>query len=152
MLRPVFWAAPWLKLVLMAAIRTPRPTWAGFVPPLLPCGAPAALSIWLRVSSKTVADALNPAVFTLAMLLPVTSIIVWCARRPLMPENRERSMGHFLWFGCTRQAVVLPVVLRTSVTEDSGTSVLPTRRVGLLPVMVADDTTPVRGMPSDPVY
>src|SRR5436309_15223210 len=32
------------------------------------------------------------------MLLPVVSIICWCARSPLMPENRERSMsGHFRW-------------------------------------------------------
>src|SRR4051794_35976116 len=27
------------------------------------------------------------------MLLPVTSIFVWCARRPEMAENMERSMG-----------------------------------------------------------
>jgi hypothetical protein len=27
------------------------------------------------------------------MLLPVTSILVWCARRPEMAENIERSMG-----------------------------------------------------------
>jgi hypothetical protein len=26
-------------------------------------------------------------------LLPVTSILVWCARRPEMAENMERSMG-----------------------------------------------------------
>ena len=34
---------------------------------------------------------LKPAVLTLAMLLPVTSIIVWCERRPLIEENMERS-------------------------------------------------------------
>jgi hypothetical protein len=29
---------------------------------------------------------------TFAMLLPVTSSMVWCERRPEMPEYRERSM------------------------------------------------------------
>jgi hypothetical protein len=30
---------------------------------------------------------------TLAMLLPVTSSMVWCERSPEMPEKSERSMG-----------------------------------------------------------
>src|SRR3954452_17365902 len=32
------------------------------------------------------------------MLLATTSIMVWCERRPLMPENRERSMPYLLRF------------------------------------------------------
>lgn len=31
-------------------------------------------------------EPLKPAVFTLAMLLPVTSSIVWCERSPEIPE------------------------------------------------------------------
>src|SRR3712207_5286004 len=50
---------------------------------------------WDRVSSKTVWDDLKPTVLTLAMLLPVTSILVWWARRPEMAENMERSTGRF---------------------------------------------------------
>ena len=52
----------------------------------------APVSIWLRVSLKTVVLALKPTVLALAMLLPVTSSMVWLARRPLMPAKRERSM------------------------------------------------------------
>src|SRR5690625_4198804 len=91
-LRLVSWAAPWVKFVVTPATRTPRPIWAGLVPPWPGCGAPAFWTIWLRVSWNCVWDALKPVVLTLAMLLPVTSSIVWWARRPLMPENRERSM------------------------------------------------------------
>src|SRR6266581_4089902 len=90
--RPVFWAAPWEKLLWMPARRTPRPTCAGLVPPVPVVGPPAPRTSWLSVSWKVVWLALYPVVLTLAMLLPVTSIICWCARRPLMPENRERSM------------------------------------------------------------
>ena len=45
-------AAPWVKLVVMPASRTPRPTWAGFDPPIRFCGAEAPCIIWLSVSSK----------------------------------------------------------------------------------------------------
>ena len=50
------------------------------------------MSIWLRVSWKTVVLDLKPMVLALAMLLPVTSSMVWLARRPLMPAKSERSM------------------------------------------------------------
>ena len=50
------------------------------------------MSIWLSVSEKTVVLALKPTVFALAMLLPVTSSMVWLTRRPLMPAKSERSM------------------------------------------------------------
>ncbi len=91
--RPVDWVAPWVQLVVMAATLTPRPTWAGFVPPRLCAGAPPERITCDRVSWKTVWDPLKPTVLTLAMLLPVTSIFVWCARRPEMAENMERSMA-----------------------------------------------------------
>src|SRR5438477_389385 len=52
--RPVFCAAPWEKLLVMPASRTPRPTCAGLVPPVPACGAPAARTIWLSVSWNVV--------------------------------------------------------------------------------------------------
>jgi hypothetical protein len=85
-------AEPWLKLVDVAATCTPRPTCCGLVPPTLALAPAAPVSIWLRVSWKTVVLPLKPMVLALAMLLPVTSSIVWFTRRPLMPEKSERSM------------------------------------------------------------
>src|SRR3954463_3844094 len=93
--RPVDWVAPWVQLVVIAATFTPRPTCAGFVPPRSAAGAPPARITCESVSWKTVWDPLKPTVLTLAMLLPVTSILVWCARRPEMAENMERSTGRF---------------------------------------------------------
>src|SRR5215203_5203499 len=91
--RPVDWVAPWVQLVVMAATFAPRPTCAGFVPPRSAAGAPPARMTCDSVSWKTVWLALKPTVLTLAMLLPVTSILVWWARRPEMAENMERSTG-----------------------------------------------------------
>src|SRR3954451_20545367 len=91
--RPVVWAAPWLKLVLVAASWTPRPTWMGLLPPRFTLALDAAVSIWLNVSWKTVEEDLKPVVFALAMLLPVTSSMVWLTRSPLMPAKSERSIG-----------------------------------------------------------
>jgi hypothetical protein len=56
-------------------------------------GAEAPARVWLSVSWKTVALLLKPVVLTLAMLLPVTSIICWWVRRPETPAYMERSMG-----------------------------------------------------------
>src|SRR4051812_47356737 len=91
--RPVDWVAPWVQLVVMAATLTPSPTCAGFVPPRSAAGVPPARITWDSVSWKTVWLPLKPTVLTLAMLLPVTSILVWWARRPEMAENMERSMA-----------------------------------------------------------
>src|SRR5688500_12722500 len=91
--RPVDWVAPCVQLVVIAATLTPGPTCAGFVPPRFAAGAPPARITWDSVSGKTVWLPLKPTVLTLAMLLPVTSILVWWARRPEMAENIERSMG-----------------------------------------------------------
>src|SRR5450755_2911658 len=75
----------------MAPTWTPRPIWAGLTPPVVAFGAPADRRVWLRVSSNSTELDLKPVVLTLAMLFDTTSINSWCARRPLMPENRERS-------------------------------------------------------------
>src|SRR5919112_6636111 len=91
--RPVVCADPCVMFVEMPASCTPRPTWIGLVPPRGGLTALPPLSIWLRVSWKIVVLPLKPIVFALAMLLPVTSSIVWLTRRPLIPEKRERSMG-----------------------------------------------------------
>ena len=90
--RPVVCAEPWAKFVLVPASCTPSPTWIGLVPPLSAFAPEAPVSIWLRVSWKTVVLPLKPMVLALAMLLPVTSSMVWLTRRPLMPAKSERSM------------------------------------------------------------
>jgi hypothetical protein len=48
--RPVVSWEPCDQLDMMPALRTPRPTCAGLVPPWPFCGAPAAPIIWLSVS------------------------------------------------------------------------------------------------------
>src|SRR4051812_19692127 len=98
----------------MAATRTPRPICAGFVPPRKLDGALEPWMSWLRVSWNTVFEALKPVVLTLAMLLPTTSIMVWLARRPLMPEYRERSNVFSFWRR-TRFLVPLDRVVGASV-------------------------------------
>src|SRR5690606_25910365 len=90
--RPVFWLEPWVKLVEMPATCTPRPTWAGLEPPRSASGPVAPWVIWDKVSWNCTDEDLKPVVFTLEMLLPVASSIVWWARRPEIPEYRERSM------------------------------------------------------------
>src|ERR1700754_2485385 len=93
--RPVVCEEPWRKLVLVAATWTPSPIWIGLVPPrpAVALAPEPAVSIWLRVSWKTVVLDLKPMVLALAMLLPVTSSMVWLTRRPLMPAKSDGSMG-----------------------------------------------------------
>src|SRR5919205_2131096 len=123
--RPVLWVAPWFQLVVMAATFTPRPTCAGFVPPRFCAAAPPARMTWDSVSWKTVWLPLKPTVLTLAMLLPVTSILVWCARRPEMAENMERSTGGLLGYGGRRGAGQDVFVAAISVRRPTGTATPP---------------------------
>ena len=81
-----------MKLAFVAASWTPSPIWIGLVPPRFGLAAAAPVSIWLRVSWKTVELDLKPVVFAFAMLLPVTSSMVWLTRSPEMPAKSERSM------------------------------------------------------------
>src|SRR5437763_1196887 len=90
--RPVCCSAPWVNEVATVPIFTPMPTCDGFEPPKPVLGLPAPLMVWLSRSSKTAWLDLNPVVLTLAMLLPITSIIVWWDRRPETAENIERSI------------------------------------------------------------
>ena len=53
----------------------PRPICAGLMLPRAPFGAVAPRSVWDRMSSKLTRPDLKPTVLTLAMLLPITSII-----------------------------------------------------------------------------
>src|SRR5690348_7216517 len=78
--------------MLMPVSRTPRPTWAGFVPPVAGVGAPAPERFWLSRSSKSTLLVLYPVVLTLAMLLPTTSMNAWCDRKPVTAANIERSI------------------------------------------------------------
>jgi hypothetical protein len=59
-----------VKIGSMEATRTPRPSWSGLML------SPGPRRSWKSASSNVTEDALNPGVFTLAMLLPTTSIIV----------------------------------------------------------------------------
>ena len=91
--RPVVCAAPWEKFVPMPASRTPSPIWAGFVPPATAeTGAPDPFNVWLSRSSNWTVPALKPVVLTFEMLLPTTSMNVWCAWSPETAANIERSM------------------------------------------------------------
>jgi hypothetical protein len=56
------------------------------VPPVSAFARPAPAVSCESVSWKRTVEALNAVVLTLAMLLPVTSSIVWWARSPEMPE------------------------------------------------------------------
>jgi len=72
----------------------PRPICFAFTPPVVPAPVPlaaaAALMVSLYKSLKVTVLFLKPTVFTLAMLLPITSMRVWWLRSPVTPENNER--------------------------------------------------------------
>ena len=95
-MRPVTWLAPWVNTPSIEATLVPRPIWMALDPPWPAPPEPAPERVWLRASWNVMTEALKPAVFTLAMLLPTTSIIVWCDRRPEIPANIERIMS--VWF------------------------------------------------------
>src|SRR3954468_16718894 len=144
--RAVVWFEPWVKLPEVPATWTPRPIWIGLVPPRWALPAEPAVSIWLSVSWKTVLLLLKPVVLALAMLLPVTSSIVWLTRRPLMPEKRERSMRDLLGTGAGGQAEAevlggAPAV--TAVTEATGTEVPSTVSTGPVEGKLTPLATPV---------
>src|SRR5690349_25141017 len=64
------------------------------------------------------------------MLLPTTSIFVWCAWRPEMAGNSERSMGGALRSGVRgRRREVLGADLRDAADVDAGAADL--RRGGV---------------------
>src|SRR3712207_2672932 len=106
---------------------------------------------WDRVSSKTVWDDLKPTVLTLAMLLPVTSSLVWWARRPEMAENIERSTGGVLSGGGERGQAPGEAGREISVRRPRGTSRPPTTAVGSSPPKRTEDTVPVCVVPSSAV-
>ncbi len=60
----------------MPATVMPRPIWAGLMLPRPPDGAVAPWSVWERMSWKFTRPDLKPTVLTLAMLLPMTSIMI----------------------------------------------------------------------------
>ena len=70
---PVAPMAPLLKLRWVPATVTPRPTWPGFVPPVFVPGAVPSEKLRLKVGVNCMRFDLNAVVFTLEMLLPITS-------------------------------------------------------------------------------
>ena len=92
LLRLVGWIEPCSKFPLMLLTFIPRPICMGFVPPADADALPA-LSVWPRMSSKITSEALNPVVFALAMLLPITSSHSWWFRRPDTAVNIARDMN-----------------------------------------------------------
>jgi len=90
---PVDSMLPWVKTLSTVPSRVPVPTWVGLAPPRLPRGAVAPFRSCVIVSSKVTRDDLYPTVFTLATLLPITSIRVELIDRPETPEKRERIMA-----------------------------------------------------------
>ncbi len=75
---------------------TPKPTCIGLVPPRdavsMSDGEPAPRRVWLKTSWNVTREDLKPGVFTLATLLPITSILVWWVRRPDTALKSERIM------------------------------------------------------------
>jgi hypothetical protein len=92
-IRDVGWRFPELWLTSILPVVTPRPICIGFMPPLghgYIGGELAPRSVWLKTSWNVALLDLNPGVFTLATLLPITSMRVWWARRPDTAANSER--------------------------------------------------------------
>jgi hypothetical protein len=129
----------------MPATSTPRPIWAGFVPPVSACAPPAPLTSCESVSWNCTADDLNAVVLTLAMLLPVTSSIVWWERRPEIPEYSERSMADAFLLGGRGQSVEGSAIL---VIAERRMVVSPTVTVGASPSKDTAVAVPVWATPS----
>ena len=89
---PVCCTEAFVKRRSTLAIFMPRPTCLGFVPPMLPFGADAPERFCEIISAKVTRLDLNPVVLTFAMLLPMTSMRVWCPLSPETPENMERCI------------------------------------------------------------
>src|SRR3954447_7284181 len=142
---PVDCVEPWVRFVAMPATWTPRPTCAGFVPPELACAKRAPEVSCDRVSWNWTAEDLNAVVLTLAMLLPVTSSIVWWERRPEIPEYSERSMADAFLLGGRGQSVEGSAIL---VIAERRMVVLPTVTVGAWPSKDTAVAVPVCGTPS----
>ena len=86
------WAEPWpVILVLMAPAFTPSPICLALVPPtpVSALGPLARLVVWLISALNVMELDLYAVVFTLAMLLPITSILVWCVLSPDTPEKSD---------------------------------------------------------------
>ena len=83
-------------LIMVDAVLTPRPTCLALTPPVpVDASPPDAVDIvWYISSLNLTLEALNASVFTLAILLPITSILVWCVLRPDTAENNDLIIVH----------------------------------------------------------
>src|SRR5271165_2110628 len=74
---------PCEKLGVISATSTPRPCCCGLLPPLLAVGEEPTLCVCRNWLAKSTSEALKPTVFALARLLPMTSICVSEAFKPV---------------------------------------------------------------------
>ena len=96
---PVVCVAPAaLILVVVDPKATPRPICFALIPPVpVKALAPEALCVvWYIISLNVTDDDLNAKVFTLAILLPITSILIWCVFNPDTPEYNDLIIIVFL--------------------------------------------------------
>ena len=78
------------------AVDTPRPICFALIPPVpvRAFGPLAPWVVWYIISLKVTEEDLNATVFTFAILLPITSILVWCVLRPDTAENNDLIIVH----------------------------------------------------------
>ncbi len=99
--------------VLIAPVVTPRPICLALIPPVpVSALAPDADCVVWYIKSRNVTDCdLYPVVLTLAILLPITSIFVWCVLRPATPEKSDLIIIHDLLNHCLRCRLSAPSVI-----------------------------------------
>src|SRR4030042_1085587 len=97
----------------------PRPTCSGLTPPTSVVGFAAPERVCDSMSWNSVRRRLKPVVFTLAMLLPRTSILVWWLVRPDTPAHSERIMALLLRLR-PADCLHLRHVVEQAVHEDLG--------------------------------
>src|SRR5437899_5773245 len=90
---PVAVTEPAVVLRCVPAILTPRPTWNGFVPPEMSLGEEPRLKLRLKTVEKSRRLDLYAVVFTLAMLLPMMSMLRELAVSPERPVNKAVVEG-----------------------------------------------------------
>ncbi|MNU63068.1 hypothetical protein D3C71_523130 [compost metagenome] len=86
-------ALPPVCRVSTEPIEVPKPICFELTPPLVPStGVVTPDTVWLIISLNMTRPDLKPTVLTLAMLLPITSSLVWKPRIPDTPEYMDLNI------------------------------------------------------------